>query len=248
MKMLIIIFALLLSSCAGYVNKLHKDIAKDDFKKQSYSKRKGDRFDFYRNPNGRKRYVPRKGRRRKKISSGSSKNLRPQVKRLYKPAQRKRYTAQDLEDNDNDGSLWSGDGQENFFFSKNKARNIGDLILIKVQKKLKKEMTQELSRAFPSKKKRKKKAAKGAPPATPAPATAKNDSAGKSSKIYDQVSSIIVESINKNHVLLRGKKDVLYKKRKRILEIQALISRRDIGEDDSISSSKFIETNILVLR
>ena len=54
--------------------------------------------------------------------------------------------------------------------------------------------------------------------------------------------------INKDHLLLRGRKNVLYKNRKRVVEIQALISRRDIASDDTLLSNRIIENNISVIR
>ena len=50
-----------------------------------------------------------------------------------------------------------------------------------------------------------------------------------------------INCISNNHILLRGRKNVLYHDRKRTVELQALVSRRDITLDDSVVSDKIIE-------
>jgi len=58
----------------------------------------------------------------------------------------------------------------------------------------------------------------------------------------------VIEEINKDHVLLKGRKYLLYKNQKRLIEIQALATRRDISPDDSIESDQLLETNVTILR
>jgi flagellar L-ring protein precursor FlgH len=118
---------------------------------------------------------------------------------------------------------------------------------------MKNEITAELKRAFPSpmipKKDDAKAPAKDAAGPAPAAVAGQDDKVDtESGKVYDRVSSVIVEEINQDHLLLRGRKSVLYKNRKRMIEIQALVSRKDVLEDDTVVSDSVIENNITVLR
>jgi len=78
-----------------------------------------------------------------------------------------------------------------FLFSKNNVRRTGDIVVIDVFKKLKKEISLELARAFPKRKRRKKKKSDKA--ATPPASDQAGDKKESSSKVYDRISSVIVE-------------------------------------------------------
>jgi flagellar basal body L-ring protein FlgH len=65
---------------------------------------------------------------------------------------------------------------------------------------------------------------------------------------HDKISSVVVEEINREHLLIKGRKNVLFKNRKRMVEVQALVSRKDIGDDDTISSDVILETNVVVVK
>jgi len=58
----------------------------------------------------------------------------------------------------------------------------------------------------------------------------------------------VIEQIDDQHLLLRGRKDVLYKNRKRLVEIQALIPRRDLNDNNTVNSDSILEQTITVLR
>lgn len=206
---------------------------------------KDTRFDQYRKPQKNKRYAG--------PSTNNNQSIHPKVKRYYKKSNqpRKRYKADDLVDNGSDGSLWAGTGNENYLFSSDKNRKVGDIVLINVQGKLKNEVTMELKRSFPPLKKKRpaKKGAKEAAPAAAEPTVAEDDAPTKSNeKIHDRFTSIIMEEINREHILLKAQKNVLYKKRKRLVEVQALIARKDIKSDDTIDSNDFLETTIQLIR
>jgi flagellar basal body L-ring protein FlgH len=47
---------------------------------------------------------------------------------------------------------------------------------------------------------------------------------------------------------VKGKKEVIFRKEKRYIEIQALVSRRDIQDNDTISSDKVLESRVNILR
>ena len=151
-----------------------------------------------------------------------------------------------------------------FLFTKNNYKSHGDIVLIQVHRKLRNEIMNELKKAFPEKKKvveikgkkikkeNKKTALKNTPPkklpppkpkAPPPPPEPVNDQ-----KVYDQISSVIIEEIKLNHILLRGRKTIPFKKKKRLVEIQALVARRDIGDNDKVSSKNFIESNVIVIQ
>lgn len=253
MKCILLISLMFLTSCASYINRVHKQLDREEMKQQRYAPRgayrnsKNSNFDLYRQ--GGRKFVTDK--RRKRISSSNSRYAPPSTKRLYRPAEavKKRYTAKDLTDNGNNASLWAQD--DNQLFQKLEQKRNGDIILIEVAGRLKNEITMELKRAFPdpAKRKKKKDAKKGASEeeknetaaASPAEAPAGN-------KVHDKISSVVIEEINNDHLLLRGRKHLLYKNRKRLIEIQALVSRKDISDDDSIVSDNILESTVNVLR
>ncbi|MBK23921.1 MAG: hypothetical protein CME70_07950 [Halobacteriovorax sp.] len=244
MKFLILttLTALLLSGCSSYVGKMHREFDRADGKRRKPRKH-GDQFDFYRK-NAR---APKNGL----VSSSNNKVLLPQVKRNYQSE--KRIKADDLNDNGSAGSLWVGGGDDNFLFTDNTKKSSGDIVLIDVESRLKNEITAELKRAFPEKKKLKKKSDKEAaagdaktaeaPAATPA---ASQD--GNKDQVFDRISSIVIEEINKDHLLLRGRKFLLFKNKKRLVEVQALVPRREITDADTVSSSGIIESTVNVIR
>ncbi len=235
-----------LGSCSSYISNMHREFDRADG--TSAPKRSKPNFDLYRE--------------RKPLANGPVVNSRnnpyviPSVKRAYtNPKVKPRIKARDIADSRGDGSLWSGlEGRNNYLFTEDTKKSHGDIVLIKVAGKMKNQITAELKRAFPApapvkSDKEKPDAAKAAaaPAAPPAPAADDkvDDSAGK---VYDRVSSVVVEEINEDHILLRGRKSVLYKNRKRLVEIQALVSRKDILADDTVISDSIIENNITILR
>ena len=242
--LLSLITLLTLFSCSSYVNQMHREFDRADGRK---APRKKDKFSQYRKESPKK-------------SFGQTTNMRenpyvvPAIKRNYRPLAQARVKAKDLTDNSGDGSLWSGVGERNnFLFTLNREKKNGDIVLIQVASKLKNEITNELKRAFPKQIKKKAEptgATDSTAAATPevAPAAPANDESDSKEKTYDRISSVVVEEISGDHLLLRGRKNVLFNERKRTVEIQALISRKDIGLDDAVISDKILESNITVLR
>ena len=99
---------------------------------------------------------------------------------------------------------------------------------------------------MPKKKKKADTAAPaGAQAAAPGPAA---EEGNKEEKTYDKISSVIIEEISKDHLLVRGQKFLLYKNGKHLIEIQALVARRDILDDDTVDSTSFLESTVQVLR
>ncbi|MCP4913665.1 MAG: flagellar basal body L-ring protein FlgH [Oligoflexia bacterium] len=233
---------LFISGCANYINKMHKEFDRDLGVAQPYKADDRDKFDMYRQNRRRKSSAyPRK----KLITSQNSPSLRPMVQRNYVPQeQRKRIKADDLNDNGSDGSLWAQNSKEHpYLFTSDSKKVNGDIVLIKVAGKLKNEITAELKRAFPAPR---PKGKAGAAEEAGAEVTKVGETGDE--KVYDRISSVVIEEINKDHLLLRGRKNLLYRNKKRLVEVQALITRRDIGMDDTVNSNKIIESAITVLR
>jgi len=238
------------TSCSNYVSKMHAELDREQAALDKKRKKKPDTFAQFR-----KKRPRRMDRRRRnsfkrpdyRVSTANQSNVMPSIKRQYRPESyvKRRYKASDLTDNQHDGSLWSGQGNDNYLFTQNKKKRNGDIILINVYKKLKSEITMELARSTPKppapKKDDAKKDATAAAPEKPKEETT-------SGKVKDRISSVIIEEINKDHILLRGQKYLLYKNRKRLVEVQALVARRDISDDDAVNSDNILESSVHVIR
>ncbi len=259
MRILLLLISLFTVSCANYVGKWHNQIDREMAMTQD-KYRMGPRDN--RNINLYRRNLPPEQRfsnlppisqsNANMHSTRNVKQLNPNIKRQYVPENRVRVRANDLRDNGNEGSLWVGAGQDNYLFSRNNSKRSGDIVVIDVQDKLKRDITLELSRAFPDmikkKKKDKDKNGKDGEEKEEEKEVAQDAPSGDPNKVYDKISSVIIEEINADHLLLRGRKDVLFKKKKRLVEVQALVARRDITDDDSVLSANIIESSVAVLR
>jgi flagellar basal body L-ring protein FlgH len=217
-----------------------------------------DQFDQYRkNTKRRTSSVYNKpGRDRGEVSTNTQKTVNPEVKRQYQDERvaLKRTTASDLTDTGNDGSLWGGGDANAFLFATSKSKSSGDIIQINVLTKLRNEITLELKRAFPEnpyENSGKAPASVATPPtaaAPGAPAAAAATAAADTGADTDKISGVVVEEINREHLLIKGRKNVLFKNRKRMVEVQALVSRKDILDNDSVSSDAILESNVTVVR
>ncbi len=259
MRLTFLFVILLLSSCSSYMNEFYRDLDRAERDQESLDTDYGqDQFNQYRKKTRRTSQVFNNPDAR--ISSKGNRNLEPGVKREYKSEEvaKKRYKANDLTDNGSDGSLWAANDQNAFLFSNSKLKTSGDIIQINVQSKLRNEITMELKKNFPDNPYDKKPdaAAKPDTPASPAAdaapktaeakAQASDQSANEGGN--DKISSVIIEEINRDHVLIRGRKYVLFKGRKRMVEVQALVARKSINDDDLVNSDEVIESNIQVVK
>ena len=240
---LLIITLFLFQGCASYLDKMHRNLDSDLGRPQARRQRPKNTMSLYRKSKADHSTA-------KSISSNDSRNVEPQTKRFYKPVAKKRYTAEDLVDNGNQGSLWTGKGQRNFLFSKNKIIKNGDIIIIQVEKSLKKEISLELNRAFPKRKIASKPNDPKNPPAKNASKAlpSKEDDEESKVQIFDKISSVVVEEINKDYILIRGRKDVIFNRAKRMIEVEMLVARKDITEDDTVLSSNTFEKTVNILR
>jgi flagellar L-ring protein FlgH len=236
-KILILTPILLMMSCGSYINKIHNQLDAEEKKRRP--RKQADTFALYR----KSRVAANR------VSTRNRKSLYPSIRRKYmsKNVAKKRYTSGDLTDNVNTESLWSGSGKENYLFTVNKSKTNGDIVLINVFSKLKNEITNELKRVYPQRKKR-PTGEKGKKPASEKADNEETAAKDDPKKIHDRISSVIVEEINRDHLLVRGRKTVIYNGFKRAVEVQALLIRRDINDNDTIDSTKFLESSITILR
>ncbi len=234
MKWLVLLVLFSFFSCANYVQSVHRQIDNEQ-RQQQRMRYRSDRRPI-QNP------VTLGG-----PTANTKKNLYPSVKRNYNTTAKRRYQASDLVDNQSDGSLWSGKNSETFLFVNNNLKRKGDIVIIEVKKQLKDKIQDELKRAFPEPKKRGAKAAEE-PAGEEEAQTAANAPAENPDKVYDKISTTVMEQMNQDYLLIRGRKEVMYKKFKRYFEIQAIVSQRDITSTDAVSSTKLLEPKINVLR
>lgn len=254
MKALLAIASLFLfSSCASYVQALHRQISQEQRTDNRNPAPQGAYQQQYRNQNPYMRAGDRRPIQNPKTLGGypttsNQKNVYPQVKREYGSP---RVRAEDLKDNGGDGSLWSGQNSESFLFVTNNIKKPGDIVIIEVLSKLKDDITDELKRNYPDPVKKKDSEEADAEKKEPEPQVAENpanQNKADEKKVHDKISTQVVESINKDYLLLRGRKEVVFKKAKRFIEVQALVSRRDITDNDTVTSDRILEPKIRVLR
>jgi flagellar basal body L-ring protein FlgH len=180
-------------------------------------------------------------------STRNTPNLPPQNQRNFDGYGKRRITANDLKDNEQSGSLWTGKNSESFLFVTNNIKRAGDIVIVEVMNPLKETIQEELIRTFPIAKKKKKKGEKKDEKADkPKEEVAATETDEK--KVYDKISTQVVEEINKDYLLVRGRKEVMFKTKKRFIEFQALVSRKDISSDDAVQSTKVLEPKVTVLR
>lgn len=249
-SLILLLVTLFLTSCAGYVARVHREIDRDIAEQQGLAG--PDQFQQYRRP---EKLIPPAQRMQNLRQDASPQSYAPRIKRQYRSTDSqdhrspKRVTASDLVDNNPSQSLWVSQDENRDLFTNNKSLRQGDIVLVNVYKKLKNEITLELKRAFPAPPSAKKEDNQDGENNSEAERDpAEEELANNETKVYDRVSTVIVEEVNNDHVLLRGRKNLLYQNRKRLVEIQALVARRDLSQTDTVDSNDIIESSITVLR
>jgi flagellar L-ring protein FlgH len=250
MKLIFLSLLLFVTSCAHYVNSIHRQIDREERHGQDEPKSR-DRFNAYREKD---RFKTENDKRPIKnprtYSLGTDPSVRPPVKREYRP---QRYQAEDFVDNESSGSLWANQGSSASLFTYQNDKRMGDIVIINVLENLRNQISSELKRTFPDKPRRSGKELnanaeaekKNAPPASAN--TPNNQDNEMDMKVYDKISGTVMEEISKDYILLRGRKDVIFKKEKRSIEVQALVSRKDIMENDYVNSDKLLESRVFIL-
>lgn len=252
MKFFLLSLLILLTSCANYVNSIHRKIDQGENKPKSSRFSPRDRFGSVKEKD---RFRPEEDKRPVQnpltysLGSDPSGQIKPPVKREYRP---QRYKSDDFVDNDNGGSLWANQGSSASLFTYQNDKRMGDMVIINVLENLRNQISAELKRTFPDRPKRMGKEVaspagedKKAAPAAGGPSGPQDGEMDM--KIYDKISGTVMEEVSKDYIMLRGRKDVIFKKEKRSIEVQALVSRKDIMENDYVNSDKLLESRVLIL-
>jgi flagellar L-ring protein precursor FlgH len=187
-----------------------------------------------------------------------------------------RKTRNDFIDGGNGGSLWGTYDNTTSFFTNAMTIRETDIIVLEVLEDMKKTITRELRKAYPphmggsilsaahasNQSKIQRDAA-----STSASASAKDPAAinpltgpiaGGADKedadkevaeiVYDKISTRVVERISSDHVILKGKKEVIFRGKKRYIEIEAMAKAAEIEEGGKLKSDKIIESRVTVLK
>lgn len=258
MKNLILILLLSLTSCASYVQRMHNQI--DAEKRREAGLNPNSQMSAAPESRQKKFYDPYNGYRGipvdkrdarpidNPLTLGGPQEEAKDIRRKFN----KRYTAEDLKDNSESTSLWNGKNSESFLFVQNNVKRKGDVVIIEVLSALKEDITSELKRAYPDPVKPKKtgeEETKDAEKVEPKEEVAKAPSANKEdAKVYDKISTMVVEEVNKDYLMVRGRKEVVFKERKRYVELRALVSRKNIKDNDTVSSKNLLEPKVMALR
>jgi flagellar L-ring protein FlgH len=249
MKIIFFITMSLLVSCSNYINSIHRQIDRDERGTSSPENLDSTR-PYSQTPkrfNRENDKRPIKDPRTFSLSDGGpSGRVKPPVKREYRPS---RMRADDFIDDDSSGSLWANQGSSASLFTYQNDKQTGDMVIINVLENLRNQISAELKRIFPDKPKRTNSAN---PPAKtedsrPAAPVAK-EAEEMDMKVYDKISSTVMEQVSKDYILLRGRKELIYKKEKRSIEVQGLVSRKDIMENDYVNSDKLLDTRVFIVR
>jgi flagellar basal body L-ring protein FlgH len=189
------------------------------------------------------------------INSANQRTLLPPTKRLYVSKQntpKRRMIADNFHDSDNAANLWNQPNSADLY-TLNSALTSGDIVIINVLGDLKTDIASELKRAFALTKKKKtfnKKKTASADNTKSDPTQKNNDddiSSTLANKVYDRISSIVVDNISNDYVTIRGRKELLFRNQKHSIEIQALVNKKDISQSNYVTSDSIIEKNIKVL-
>jgi flagellar basal body L-ring protein FlgH len=251
MKNLVIVCLFFLVSCAGYVDSLHRQIDREEKIGKARTEEPKSNFAPYRNrfnTTGDKR--PVKNPLTYSLGSDpSGQRQPPPVKREYRQMRAK---ADDFVDKEDSGSLWADQGSSSSLFTYQNDKHMGDMVIINVLEDLRNQISAELKRQFPDAPRKGKTVEgggdKGGDPKAGAssltPPAAEHE---MDMKVYDKISGTVTEEISKDYIVLKGRKEVIFKKEKRSIEVQALVSRKDIMENDYVNSDKLLESRVFIL-
>jgi flagellar basal body L-ring protein FlgH len=198
--------------------------------------------------------VARHQYKRNLIDSSSQKRLLPPVKRFYQNSQstsqqqprRERVTVDNFYKNTPQANLWSDKNTANLY-TQNSSVSSGDIVIINVLGDLKNDISDELKRAFPIRRPKRKAQAPTPEPRKENVAGKVDDSTPQANKVYDRISSIVIDVVNKDYITVRGRKELLYHNKKHSIEIQALVHKKDITLNNYIKSDTIIEKQIRVI-
>jgi flagellar basal body L-ring protein FlgH len=236
MKSLLFFTFFFLTSCASYIQEVHNQIDLEERQMRGISENQQPRNNNQKGAWGNN-------------SLDYTNKYQPPVNRTYTGNGSNRASAQDLMDNDNSGSLWSGKKGDSFLFVNRNIKSEGDIVVIEVRKNLKENISKELERSFPPPK---VSAQKGKKPEEEKKedAPASTNSTGKENKdeVYDKISARVVEKLSKDYLLIRGQKEILHQNVKRYMQYQAVVQSKYVTANDTVSSDDLIEDNIIFIR
>lgn len=240
MKLSLLSLLIFLTSCATYVESMHRKISYEENKNKAgygwpYPKNNSKEFD--------KRPI-----KDPLTYSVSGEQNTPPTGEF-----RKRYKANDFVDNQAAGSLWGNYNGNTSLFEQQSNRDLGDVVVINVLEGLKEDISRELKRNSP---------AGAAPlvegqPARNVASEAKDgdekknkpgDKAEETLIVYDKIPTSLMSDIGYEHAIIKGTKEVYFRNEKKLIEIQAMVRKSDIDDSDSVFSDKIIESRIKVVR
>ncbi len=185
---------------------------------------------------------------------------------------KRRYTRKDFIDlAQNENSLWSSTGQNNYYFSQNKRFDPGDLVVVTVERGLRREIQYRLWRSLPvemrkfRRRKREKRSKEGEEfkrsrlersiaSASERIEQTKDEldklSGGRLSrdKGDDMLRMEIIENMGNGLVRMIGQKRVIYRGHPKFVEVSALIRSRNIDSSSKAQSSKFLDQKARVVK
>ena len=249
MKLLSLVLCIIATSCASYVDGMHRQIDREESRKDPTNSL-NDPYSAYREQGFKRQRMDRKPVQNPHSLNqlNPTNDMNPPVKRDYKGG---RASSKGFVDDGGSGSLWVN-APGGSLFTTEVTKNVGDIVIINVLENLRGQISSELKRAFPENMPKKKEGDKpadpkaAAAPVAPAPAGDKPDELD--TKVFDKISGVVAEEINKDYFLLRGKKEVVFRKEKRFIEVQALVARKDMTDNDSINSDRLVESRVIILR
>ena len=142
-------------------------------------------------------------------------------------------------------SLWTGKGTDSYLFTNSTEKKLGDMVTIDVYKNLRNEISTELKLDAEAAGQEVPEGEKGKTEEEKPVAEAE---AADDEKPSDQISTVVEEEVNQSHILLKGKKTVVFRGKKKLLEIKALVAKKDIKSDARVESKNIMESTITVLR
>lgn len=223
----LIFFYFFLFSCSNYINRVHSEI--DESNRKTKKNQEGRDFSLFPNE---------ESRNNQKLAKN------------FDPAKNMKTTQENFWKDEESGSLWDEENDSSYYFIDNIQIKKGQIITISVNKELRNNITLELSRVFRPKNTdtTKDKAATTPKPAEDSTGTNQDEKKEDDQQAFDQIPAVIVEIVGAKHIILKGRKEVLYHARKRLVEIQCLVKRDSVSPNNTIKSKDFIEFNIMVLR
>lgn len=248
--LLIVLSAMLASGC-GWIRSLRREVEDDEPMSETAE------FDYYRDPANRYAPPPPANVADSRNSAVSGTPLDLSGVR----AKNIRVTAKDFfaENERNENSLWTEDGQANYLFARNKLKAPGDLVSIVIEDRLRNDMVNSIKKLLPpeyrdqdiqvpglikttASPENRAPAATGQADAAAAPVAAKEPSAD------DLLTAEVLERYPNGNLRIRGVKRIPFRNTVRNIEVVAIIKGNEIDERDMIASSKFYEHRVELYR